>query len=294
MLSSNRNLKGILLMCQSSFGFSAMALCVKFVSRDLPSLEIVFFRGLIGSFMLLAIMSQKKIPIFGHKKQRKLMILRGLTGFAALSLHFYTIAHLPLGTAVMLNYTAPIFAALFSIFLLKERPGLFLFSMIFTAFAGVYLLVGASVAASYWMSFLGLVSAVFVAFVYILISAIGGRESPLTIIFYFTMIATLGSIFFLPFGFKWPGLQDWLFLLGLGIASFFGQLWLTESLSRAPASLVSPFSYLVPLLSFVYGLIFFGEKLTNTSCFGAFLIIFSGCLISWWESRKSTLPPEGS
>ena len=271
-------------MLRASFAFSIMALCVKFVSRSLPSLEIVFFRSLIGTLMILALIYAKKISLWG--KERGLMTLRGLSGFLALSLHFYTIANLPLGTAVMLNYTAPIFACILAILFLKERPGLFLAGMILVSFCGVYFLVEGGFKTWDFRIFLGLLSAFFAGIAYTSIRALKSHESPLTIIFYFTGVSAVGSIAFLPFGFKWPGFNEWLLLMGIGIGSFYGQLWMTMALRRAPASLVSSFSYLTPLLSFVYGLIFFGEKLTPHSLFGAFLIVFGGSLISYVEARK--------
>lgn len=287
------NLRGILLMCRASIGFSIMALCVKWASQTLPSLEIVFFRSLIGSVMILTVIQRHKLPVFGTQ-EKWLMVLRGVTGFIALSLHFYTIAHLPLGTAVMLNYTGPIFAAVFAVVFLKEKLSFFLLSMIFLSFSGVYLLVGAKLQTFDLMIFLGLLSAVFVGIVYVLIRAIAGRQSAFTIIFYFTLVSTVGSAFYLPFGFKWPTLFEWLLLIGIGIGSFYGQLWMTLSLSLAPAALVSPFSYLTPLLSFVYGLLLFGEKLTPFSVLGAFLIVLSGSLISYAETKRRMILPADS
>ena len=282
MKRSKPYLSGILLMCKASFAFSIMALCVKFASQTLPSLEVVFFRSLIGTLMILALIRVKKVSLWG--KEKTLMVLRGLCGFLALSLHFYTIALLPLGTAVLLNYTGPIFAAIFAVFLLKEKPTVFLFSMILISFTGVYFLTQGDFYRNNLPFFLALLSAVFVGMVYILIRAIKHRESPLTVIFYFTAVSTLGSLGFLPLGFKWPNLYEWLLLAGVGVGSFYGQLWMTISLRRAPAALVSPFSYLAPLLSFLYGSIFFGERWTFKSGLGAFLIILGGSLISYFET----------
>lgn len=274
-------------MIKASLAFSAMALCVKLTSRTLPSLEIVFFRSLIGTVMIVAIMKAKGVSLLG--RQRGLMILRGLSGFIALSLHFYTIARLPLGTAVMLNYTAPIFAALFAVIFLKEKPGVFLSLMTLVSFAGVFMLVGGRLEAWSRTVFLGLLSAVFVGIVYVSIRALRDQESPLTIIFYFTAVSTIGSVTFLPFGFRWPNGLEWLLLLGVGIGSFYGQLWMTLALRCAPASLVSPFSYLTPLASFFYGFLFFGDRLTVTSLTGAGLIVLAGSLISYFGTRKKKI-----
>ncbi len=291
-------------MCQASLAFSGMILGVKAATATLPALEVVFFRSLLGSLMIGILMIRKRISFLGKPEERKLLSLRGISGFLALTLHFYTIAVLPLGTAVMLNYTATIFVAISAILFLGERPGLFLISMILVSFAGVYLLVQpefhlggpeearrlSNLLSDAVSVFLGILSAIFAAVAVLSIRAIRHRESPLTVIFYFTAISTIGSLFYLPFGFVWPGWKEWLALLLVAVGSFYGQLWMTIAYRRAPASLVSPFSYLTPLLSFVYGLVFWREALTPANLTGAFLILCGGTLISVVEGRRAAPP----
>lgn len=275
-------------MTQAAVAFALMALCVKAVNRTIPILEIVFFRSLLGTLILLGFVYHKnrrrnRISLLGQ--ERFPMTMRAVFGFLALTLHFVTIAYLPLGTAVMLNYTAPIFVAVLAIFFLQERPSPFLISMIALSFCGVYLLVSGEFHEWSWMVFLGILSAVFAAIAYVSIRAVKHRESPFTVIFYFTGISTLGSLFFLPFGFVWPDFVAWLWLIGVGIGSFYGQLWMTIALRRAPASLISPFSYITPLLSFLFGMMFWNERLTLISVLGAFLIVLGGSLISYFETK---------
>lgn len=277
-------------MCWGSLAFSVMVLGVKWSTATLPALEVVFFRSLLGSLMMTGLMIRKKVPFIGKPEQRKFLLMRGIAGFLALSLHFYTISVLPLGTAVMLNYTGPIFVALLAAIFLGERPGGFLISMTLVSFSGVYLLVsprhllfrGEAIPL-----FLAILSAILAAVAVLAIRIIRHRESPLTVIFYFTAISTLGSLFYLPFGFKWPALKEWFALLLVAGGSFYGQLWMTIAYRRAPASLVSSFSYVTPLLAFFYGLIFWKETLAWTNLAGASLIILGGTLISVFEARRS-------
>lgn len=296
-MSSHRRsfrLSGIRLMCQASLAFSGMVLAVKIATATLPAFEVVFFRSLFGSLLIGALMIRKKISFFGKPERRKLLLFRGLAGFAAVMLHFYTISQLPLGTAVMLNYTAIIFVAVLSILFLGEKPGIFLISMILISFAGVYLLVdprlillphtGGAV-------FLGILSAIFAAAAVLTIRLVGFRESPLTVIFSFTGMTTVGSLFFLPFGFVWPNLGEWLAISVIGMGSFYGQLWMTIAYRRAPASLVAPFSYLTPVLSLLYGLVFWKDTLGIRNLVGVFLIILGGTLISLFEARQGKKLP---
>lgn len=276
-------------MCQASLAFSVMVLGVKWAAATLPPLEVVFFRSFLGSLMIGYLMIRKKVSFLGKASERKFLLLRGISGFVALTLHFYTISRLPLGTAVILNYTGPVFVALLAMIFLSERPGVFLVSMTLISFTGVYLLVGGELPTDpqqVLAVFLAILSAIFAAVAVLAIRVVGRRESPLTVIFYFTAISTFGSLFYLPFGFEWPNLKEG-FALGLvAVGSFYGQLWMTIAYRRAPASLVAPFSYVTPLLSFLYGFIFWAETLERLKILGTFLIILGGTWISISEARQ--------
>ncbi len=276
-------------MIQGSIAFFVMVIGVKAATATLPPFEVVFFRSLFGSVMMALLMAGKRISFLGKPGDRRLLVLRGVSGFIALSLHFYTISILPMGTAVILNYTGPIFVALLAMLFLNEKPGAFLLAMISVSFAGVYLLIRPEfrLDPSQGMAvFLAILSGLFAAVAVMSIRSIRQHESPMTIIFAFTGISTVGSLLYLPLGFRWPNPGEWIALIFVAVGSFYGQLWMTMAYRRAPASLVSPFAYLTPLLCFLYGLVIWKEPLTMLNVLGAVLIILGGTLISIHESRR--------
>lgn len=279
MKHSRSELSGILLMLQASFCFSIMALCVKILSHSLPSYEIVFFRSFTSVLLISYFIKKHRVSFLGT--HRGIMILRGLSGFIALILFFSAIAELPLGTAVMLNYTAPFFTAIFAMSFLREPFSFFLIAMTLVAFGGVSLLVEGEFSAWNPAIFIGLLSAMFAGIAYVLIRFVKHRESPLTIMFYFTAISTIGSLCLFPMRFAWPTLTEWLIISVLGITAFYGQLWLTIALRRARASLVSAFSYTSPLLCYLYGVFFFGDVIEPKTAAGVFIIIAASILISY-------------
>jgi len=284
----SNNLQGILYIISASVSFSIMAACVKFTSARLPSMEIVFFRSFIATLMFIPVMLYQKISFLGH--DRKMLLLRGMAGFAALALHFLTIAKMPLGTAVILNYTAPIFAVLLALFFLKEKPGLFLWGMVLLSFTGIFLLTGVKFQKMDFYFLLALLSGLFAAIAYIAIRTVGDRDSPLTIIFYFTFISSIGSVAFIRDHFTWPSPADWAAIVGVAIGAFFGQLWMTLAYRKAPAALVSPFSYLTPTFVFMISAFLWKDPVTPWNLLGAFLIILAGSLISlreiFWETSS--------
>jgi len=288
MKYSKLYLSGIRLMSQSALCFSVMALCVKYLSASLSPFQIVFFRSFFGMLIVLPVIWQKKVSLWGDERLK--LTTRGICGFLALILHFYTIAKMELGMAIMLNYTAPIFTVIFSFFFLKERPSFSLCLLILLSFTGVVLLNMRSHAAWDTYVWLALLSSVSAAFAYLSIRTIRHRESPYTVIFYFTMISTAGSLFFLK-EWKWPAWGEWGLIAGVVVFSFYGQVWMTTALRRAPAYLVTPFSYLHPVLAFLYGWLLWGDAVTWTIAAGIFLIVGSGSLISHFETKREKKLP---
>ncbi|MBI4549952.1 MAG: DMT family transporter [Candidatus Omnitrophica bacterium] len=285
-------LSGILYMCAASLAFALMAVSVKFTAQTLPVTEIIFFRSLSGTLAIGWLILRKGVPFWGKEKPK--LILRGVSGYIAMALHFLTIAKLPIGLAVMLNFTAPVYAAALAVIFLEEKPGWFLWTMIVVSFAGVYLLTlppgggpvwtPADLAGNWGYILLGLISGFMAAVAYTAIRSIKHRESPLTIIFYFTFASTVGSVFLLFYGVRWPNFPEWIGLAGVAVGSLYGQLWMTIAFRRAPASLVSPFSYLTPAFSFWAGYVFWRDPVTLYTVIGAGLVFLAGSLISIREA----------
>lgn len=277
--------RGIFQMTYAAISFGIMALFVKMASSQLPSTEIVFFRSLLGMFMFVFILKTKKISFLG--KNPKTLLLRGFAGFLALSMHFYAIHYLDLGTAVMLNYTSPIFVAIIAASLLKEKISPIIRNSIFVSFIGLYFLCGPQFRSEPVALILGILSGIFAALAYVTIRFCDPEESPYTIIFYFTFISTLGSIPLLKFGYANPNLIGWIGIIGVTISSFFGQIFLTKSIQSSPVSIVMPFTYLTPVIASLLGMLFWKEYLTPLRLFGGILIIICGVVI---YLRRPTTP----
>jgi len=282
---------GIQTMLCSAAAFSVMGVCVKAAANDLHPLQIVFFRSFFGLLIILALIRSHRISLFGTEK--KLMLLRGVSGFLALLLHFYTIKHLELGIAITLNYMAPIFVAIFSSRFLGEKPSAWFYPLLAISFSGVVLMNAKT--GLHWDPLIGMaiLSAVFAAVAYLTIRGINDKESPYTVIFYFTAISTVGSLLFIPI-WTWPEPLTWLYLIIIGIGSYFGQFWLTTAMHKTPAWLVSPFIYLNPILSSLYGWFFFKEGGRISFWAGLVMIVSSGILISYFGIPKSTVKKTAS
>ena len=91
----------------------------KILSDDMSALEIVFFRNLIGVAIILYTLKHTAPKLSGGKFH--MLITRGVFGFLAMILFFYTITVIPLGEAITLNKTSPLFVTVLAFYLLKEQ-----------------------------------------------------------------------------------------------------------------------------------------------------------------------------
>jgi len=279
--------QGILYMVIASLGFATMAAFVKILSYSLPPFEIVFYRSLFGSLIMAVVILRKRKSFIGENP--KILIWRGVFGFAALLMNFYSISELNLGTAVMLNNTSPIFVAVLSSLLLKERISFRLWILTLACFAGVYLLTADQLLIKPFPVMIGILSGALAAAAFLTISVAEEAESSYTIIFYFTTISAIGSLPFLKFGYIVPVLSDWWIIGGIAVTSFFAQVYVTRSFRIAPPSVVSPFGYLMPVCSFGYGFLLWKDPLTPSMFLGALLIIISGVIIYLFEHKARPL-----
>ncbi len=257
-------------MIISTFSFSLMNSFVKYLDH-FPTFEIVFFRT-IGSLILgTSYILIKGIPILGNS--RKFMIFRALAGLTAMSLFFMSLKYLPVGTAVSLRYLAPVYAAIFAVFLLKERLKPIQWFLFLFAFAGVLVLKGFDNNINTTGLFLVLAASVFSGLVYVLIRKIGNSDHPLVIVNYFMFTGTvIGGILSIK---NWvnPVGIDWLLLSSLGIFGFFGQVFMTKAFQIAKTNLVAPLKYIEVIFTITVGIFWFGDFYSPWSLLGIVMII---------------------
>ncbi|MCR2095779.1 DMT family transporter, partial [Campylobacter upsaliensis] len=126
-----RNL-GVYFMILACLDFALMSACAKILSEELSSIEIMFFRNVIGVVFMLYMLRKLRT----HKEGGKLwlLIFRGVVGTLSLYLFFYNVSNITLGGAFAFQKTSPIFITLIAFVIFKENIGLKGWLGIFIAF----------------------------------------------------------------------------------------------------------------------------------------------------------------
>ena len=277
--------KAIQFMIISTMAFACMNATVKYLTH-LNAFQIVFFRSVGSLFFTFGFLLKHKIPVLGN--QRKLLVLRGLVGVTSMALFFMSTKYLPIGSAVSLRYMAPIFAAVFAIFFLKERIKPLQWLFFIMAFVGVLVLKGFdnNAALSAYGLVLITVSAIFSGLVYVVISKIGKGDHPVVIVNYFMVISTLvGAIFCIR---DWVNPQgiEWLMLSSLGVFGYFGQIFMTKAFQMASTNQVAPLKYLEVIFTLLFGVFLFSEIYTMYSILGIAMIICGLLLNALYKGKK--------
>ncbi len=273
-------------MILSAVSFTFMDGILKYLDH-VSSYQLVFFRAVTTLVLCVTYLIIRKVPLLGTN--RKWLLIRGIVGTISMTLFFLAIKHIPLGSAVTLRYTSPIFAAILALLFLGERIRRIQWLFFIMAFAGAALLKGFDFRVTTLGFILIMASAVFSGMVYAVIKKIGNSEHPLVIVGYFMLVATMTGGILSYSTWVTPDGSDWILLLSLGIFGFFGQLLMTLSLQMDLLTRVIPFKYTEALLVVLVGLIWFGEGFSTIAFLGILLII-AGMVLNTVYSKKGDFP----
>lgn len=264
---------GLWLMVVSAAAFSLMAAVAKLWLADAPTQAVVFSRGVLMTALCVTLALRRRVSLVG--KQPAKLLLRGLFGYGALSCYFYSVQHLPLGDAVLLQYSHPAFVAALAPLLLGERTARSHWWMVLAALAGVALIVGPS-GELRAAALVGLTGSVLSGLAYMTVRDLSRTEHPLTILVWFPLATIPGSLAATLAAGKAALPRDASQVLGhLGVfaCALAGQIALTAGLSRVGAARATAVSMTGPVFGVLFGLVLFGTRPTLWSLAGMALVI---------------------
>ncbi len=270
---------GALWMLVASLLFACMGVFVKLGAAYFSHIELVFYRSFFGLVLVFLIMRSQCVGVATHYWRAHLW--RGISGSLALALFFYCITVLPLATAVTLNYTAPLFLTLLTILVFKDKFHLPLTLAIALGFGGVVLLLHPTLQRDQLLpGLLGLISGLLAAVAYLNVKQLGVIGEPETrTVFYFSLIATIGSGVWMLFGTTHTITpQGAAILLGLGGTGTLAQLAMTRAYRIGNTLVVGSLAYSTIIFASLFGMMLWHEILPLTSWLGMALIIAGGVL----------------
>lgn len=283
---SRRSTIGILSMAGGAAAFATMAALIKVACAGIPVFEIVAARGVVG-WLLLAGWELWRDGGIRRGVDRRRLFLRSVFGFAGIATYVWAIAHIDLGVASALNQSSPVFVAVLSLVVLRERPPLSVPVLVLVAFAGVCLVVSPDLRAVNWDALMGAASGLSAAVAYILVRTLRHTDHPWAIIRWFSawcLFLSLPTIVIEPW--VWPNAAQALALVGAAVFALLGQVGMTWAYRLEEASIVSPFLYVSVVGSLAYGWFIWGEWPGPLALLGLVLVVASSLAVGWLSGRR--------
>ncbi|MDZ4360432.1 MAG: DMT family transporter [Variovorax sp.] len=301
-------------MVLGAFLFATMSVVVKIASEWFNSGEMVLGRGLIGIVFLWLLARNRGTSL--ATKYPGMHAWRSTIGVVSLGAWFYAIAHMPLATAVTLNYMSSVWVAAFLVggALLAwvpvpgrdgriERPPLQgpLVMTVLAGFAGVVLMLRPTVGGGDgFAGMLGLLSGVTAAFAYMQVVALSRIGEPeLRTVFYFAVgSAVAGAFATAATGFSGGSSWTWqhaLWLLPIGLLAALGQLCMTRAYATAKTQagtlVVANLQDSGIVFAAFYSVVLFDDRIDATGWAGMALIIASGIAATVLRQRAVPKAP---
>ena len=278
--------KGVLLGFMAFAAFALSDAFVKLLRGSLPPYEAVFFGAMLGLTALPFIKGPGDRWRDVVQAQRQgLWLVRAVASAIGSISAVVAFTALPMAEAFALIFLLPIFVTILSVLVLKEHVGWRRWSAVVAGFIGVlvvlrpgFRVLGIGHLAAILCGLSGAISM-------IALRLAGPHEKRLTLY----GAGMIGSLLFAGLmmlaDFRWPGLAQWLFLLGYGLLAALASVLLMLATQKAPANHVAPTQYSQMLWAVLLGYVLFHDALDWPMAIGIAIILGAGLFTFMREDR---------
>lgn len=258
--------------------FATMAVAGRELSAEYTTFQILFFRSVIGVLIIGALVSRSGFTQL--KTQRlKSHLVRNLAHFGGQYGWFYGLAFISLAEVIAIEFTTPVWTALFAFFLLGERLTKARITALVLGIFGLLLILRPGAGVLEPAALAVLAGAVGYALTYIQTKSLTTTETPLCILFYMTLMQ-------MPLGMV-PALMDWKspslemmpMIILVGTTALSAHYCMTRAFKLVDATVVVPMDFLRLPLIMVVGYLLYQESVDWFVLAGA-LLMLSGNLVN--------------
>ncbi|MDD5336093.1 MAG: DMT family transporter [Rhodoferax sp.] len=283
-------------MILGSFFFATMAVGIKIASASFNTFELVFYRGVVSVIFMALVLRARGTPL--RTRVPMMHTWRTVIGVLSLASWFYALAHLPLATAMTLNYMSGVWVATFIVggavlYGQAQRQGP-LMATVLAGFAGVVMMLRPTLEQNQlFAGLIGLLSGLGAALAYMQVTALGKIGEPEgRTVFYFSLGSAVAGLL----GVLFTGLSSWsaaswqalAWLVPIGVLASLGQWCMTRAYSRGATLLVANLQYSGIVFAAFYSLLLFGDMIPLIGWAGMALIVASGLAAT--ALRRRILP----
>ncbi len=275
----------ILAVIAGELCFAIMGALIKYMSLDLTSEMLVFFRNSLAFLIIVPLLyHQGGLQAF-KTEQLRFHALRGLIGVTAMSCFFYILGRMHFTEAILLKLCTPFFIPLVAWLWLKESSSKSTLFAIAVGFIGVLIICEPKLQdadsngfENIYLALIGLSGACLAALAKVTIRRMGSKEPSLRIVFYFSVFASAASLPFALNNWTNPSATQLILLFALASVATVGQLLVTFAYKQAKAGHIGQYTYTSLIFSSVMGWFFWQETLTLSIILGSLCIVGAGII----------------
>ena len=232
----------------------------------------------------------KDIPFF--------LLLGGVAMALVTGSYLYTISKIQVAAAILIQYLAPIFVAIYSMLFWKERPTVFKIIALFLAFGGCFLVVGGYSLELLDMNLLGILGGLTSAIAFAGYSLLGERAMhryrPWSVIFYALAFSALTwHVAYRPFTYLTAGysFEQWgwiCYIAIIGTVLPFGLFF--AGINHIRSTRASITATLEPIFAGFLAFTLLGERLQLPQMIGGGLVIIAIVLLQLQQEQNEMAP----
>jgi len=272
-------------MLASCLSAGVMVNLIRYVSTDVNTYQIVFFRNFFALLLFLPWL------FFGGIKKIKtnrmnIYFLRGAVGICAMTLWFHSLSIIPLTVSTALSFTVPLFVAVMSAFFFGEKYGPHRIAALIVGFIGTLIILRPGTEDFNMNSLFVLGATIFWAISSIIIKSASSTDSPGVISFYAVLFMTPFSVPLAYLHWEEISMVSIYWLLALAFISNIFQVCLSIAISSTDFRVILPFDFTRLIFVAIIAYFAFDEIIDMWTSIGALVIMASAVYASYRESLK--------
>jgi drug/metabolite transporter (DMT)-like permease len=282
--------RGVFWLVVSEMCYAVMRVSTRAGAADLPWAEIAAARFFGGALVAIAAGRARHVSLrVGDRKNAWLRSLFG-TGGAVCLFHALGTQRIAVGDATVLYATTPLWVALMSGPMLRERVGASVWAGIAVGFVGVAVLLQAGIAWRNATAVLVLVGAVSYALALLRLRRLSGRESSEAIALHMSLVAGVIMLAIALPAMRPVRAAAYLPLAASALSGGLGQVTVGRAYAHAPAARMSALTYTGVLFTYLLEVALFHRAPTLGQCAGALLVVAGGVLVSGIARTQAPAP----
>jgi len=286
-VSPPRNAIGLCVawMAGALFSFTAMAVAARELAHNLGTFQMLLIRSAFGVVIVSLLLARSGFAQL-RVKHIKLHATRNVIHFCGQLGWFYAIGLIPLATVFAIEFTAPLWTAVFAAIILREHMTIARVTAIVLGIAGILLILRPGLATVEPAALAMLGGALAFGLTHVVTKKLSAHDTPLCILFWMSTMQLLFAL--LPALAHWSPLvaAQWPWVVVLGITGVSAHFCMVNALTCADATVVVPMDFLrLPLIGLL-GWFYYGETIDGWLILGA-LLILAGNATSLWRERAT-------